>query len=395
MEQTENSREHKETQGSLDYRETAASSGNKETYTCMRFPVDVTWKPCDDDSMNNTTNNASARNSNVNPEVSMLCPTKFNLLNASHVSFAPVQCKSAILFVTGSRQITEFRVDDQGFRALTWVQSQDGKTVELVDYDPASLSSAKLWKSLESLCLSGHARLSDRASVRGVGSDPRSRKECRATDDVSTVTHWIKRSETWLEQRLAGQRKAILGANAALAAGSDAPANDKIPYLPPSREAELADNARVNRVVNANILPQQIIVGGVKHWDHEGALAVRGRRVAGNSSTRTVTGKRELIGRLRDMASRQLTRAAELADSDPETSEECLCFARNSEARAQRLQDELNARMAVAREARRVKREAAIALAPCAAEAVADEANLSGRMALVNKEDAESADDNG
>jgi hypothetical protein len=298
--------------------------------------------------------------------------------------------------VSGSRQITEYRVDSSGFRALTWVQSRDGKTINLIDYDPASLSSNKLWMRLEALCLAGHARLSNRESVRGVGSNPASRKENRATDDIATICHWIGRAEAWLDKLLRNQRKAILNANAALAAGTDEPeTNEKIPFLPPSREAELADNARVNRVVNANILPQQIVVGGVKHWDHEGALAVRGRRVAGGTSTRTMLGKRELIQRLRDMASRQLTRAAELAGTDPETSEECLCYARNSEARAQRLQDELNARMAKARDARRVKREAALSVSANAAEAVVDEANLGARVATAKKEVADDAEDAG
>jgi hypothetical protein len=344
-----------------------------------------------------TTNNAAKGNEKMNETANLRvshCPSRYNILNQAHLSYAPVQCKTAILFVSGSREVTEFRVGDEGFRALTWVQSRDGSTAELINYDPASPTAAKLWKTLEMLCLSGHARLSDRASVRGVGSDPRSRSMNRATDDVSTVVNWVKRAERWYEKRTAAQRKSILRANAAIAAGTETVETEsKIPYLPPAREVELAENARVNRVTGANILPQQIVVGGVKHWDFEGALAVRGRRTAGGVSQRAIIGKRELIQRLRDMAQRQLTRAAECADSDPEASEECLCYAQNSEARADRLQDELNARMAKAREARRVKRQAALKLRECAAEAVSDEAAHGAREAAARKEVRDDVED--
>jgi hypothetical protein len=290
-------------------------------------------------------------------------PSKVNVLNQFHASFAPVQCRSAILYVSGCRQLTEFRVSGEGFTCLVWVKSADGKEVSLVSYRPQSNDAGDLWRALEVDCLSGHARLIDRASVRGVGSAPKSRKEHRIVDDVSTICNWIDRAEAWYAKHLRNERKEVLKANGALASGPD---NSKIPFLPPSFQLEVSHNAALNREVNANVLPQHISVGAVKHWDADGALMVRGKKVGG-VSTRTVIGMRERIQRLRDMAARQVRIASDLEAGDLGSAEviaanaqrftcaEYLEFALDSEERANAIQSRLNAKMEHARAAKLAK----------------------------------------
>lgn len=298
-------------------------------------------------------------------------PSKYNLLNAPHASYAPVQSKLALLYASGTRQITEFRVGQEGFSVLVWVKSLDEKELTLRFYQAAEPTAAKMWKILEIDCLSGHARLSDRAPVRGVGGNPKFRKEARATDDVSTVVNWIKRAETWYEKTLAKQRKAVLNANVALAAESGAN-ETHIPFLPVSLEIQFASDERLNRQVNADILPQHLNVGCVKHWDHEGALAIRGKRVAGGLSTRTVIGKRDMIQRLLDMAARQLAKAAEFVESKPEESAYFQELAAISQERAEKIQADLNARMEKARNARKAKSLEKVLAHPEALQALRD-----------------------
>ena len=286
-------------------------------------------------------------------------PANVNLLNAAHTSFAPIQGKTAILYVSGSRQVTEFRVSDAGFSILVWEAipvKGTGHRVELLSYQPASPSANGLWKQLEVDCLSGHARLSDRAPVRGVGGNPANRSHARATDDVATVCHWITRSEKWLAKRLSGQRKAILKANNALTDNAESSKDSKIPFLPPSMEFQLQAESELNRDVYANVMPQFLNVGSVKHWDNDGALCQRGKRVSSGSTTRTLAGKRDRIAILRAMALRQLTKAAEYEIAGQAWEADIYAeMAAESDAKAQVLQDELCARMAVARAARKTK----------------------------------------
>ena len=323
-------------------------------------------------------------------------PSTVNTLNQFHESFSPVQGKTALLYVSGTRQITEFRVSDAGFSILVWQSLPcmgGGHRVELVSYRPAEKGSNALWRTLEVDCLSGHARLTDRASVRGVGGNPRHREQYRATDDVATVVNWIRRAERWLDKRIAVQRKAILKANNAIAA--DEPVNDKIPYLPPSMEFELQNEAELNRDVCANILPQHLNVGSVKHWDQEGALIQRGKRVSGGSTTRALAGKRDRIVRLRDMARRQLEKAAECErEGSVIMADEYVAMSVDSEARASSIQAELNQRMAHVRAARHAKRAArltSVTATGLAAQAVRDE--LTGvdraRTAAMKQADAD------
>lgn len=304
-------------------------------------------------------------------------PSRYNLLNAPHASYPPVQSKTRLLYVSGTRQVTEFVVGQEGFSIFVWVKSQDGNTCTLRFYQAAEPTAAKMWKTLEIDVLSGHARLSDRAAVRGVGGNPKNRKEARATDDVATVHNWIKRAEIWYENCLRKQRKTVLNANATLAAESNDNGSNgsspAIPFLPVSLEIQFASDERINRQVNADVLPTFLNVGCVKHWNHEGALAIRGKRVSGGSSTKTLVGKRDMIQRLRDMASRQMAEAAKLADKDPEESEYYLELSQESAARAEKIQADLNARMEKARNARKAKTLESIQLHPAAAQALKDQ----------------------
>jgi len=302
-------------------------------------------------------------------------PSTINTLNAFHVAYSPVQSKTAILYVSGTRQLTEFRVSDEGFCIIVWqAPIITGGESKVTSFRMCGMSSNPLWKTLEVDCLSGHARLSDRASVRGVGGNPCNRKYARATDDVATVCHWLTRSEQWLEKRIAGQRKAILRANKGLAEVN--PGDSKIPFLPPSMQFELANNAAINHDVTANVLPSQLSVGSVKHWDSDGALAMRGKRVSSGSTTKTLAGKRDRIARLKQTALFQVGEAAKCEQAGDDMGvDEYVTMALETEARIASLQGELNARMAHARAARRAKRAAiqTVAVSPVAAEAIVDE----------------------
>ena len=305
-------------------------------------------------------------------------PSRFNLLNAPHVAYAPVQSKTALLYVSGTRQVTEFRVGQEGFSIFVWVQNVNPDLPPTLRfYQAAEPTAAKMWKTLEIDVLSGHARLSDRAAVRGVGGNPKNRKEARATDDVATVHNWIKRAEVWYENCLRKQRKSVLNANIAMATESNDNGNGgsspAIPFLPVSLEIQLASDERVNRQINADVLPQHLNVGCVKHWDHEGALAIRGKRIVGGLTSKTIVGKRDMIQRLRDMAARQLAEAAKQVESDPEESEYYLEMAQETEARANKIQADLNARMEKARAARKAKNLETVQLHPVAAQAMKDQ----------------------
>jgi len=305
-------------------------------------------------------------------------PSRFNLLNAPHLSYSPIQSKTRLLYVSGTRQVTEFVVGQEGFSIFVWVRNMNPDLPPTLRfYQAAEPTSKKMWKALEVDCLSGHARLSDRAAVRGVGGNPNNRKEARATDDVSTVVNWVKRAEIWYERSIAKQRRSVLGANAALATESNADgsggSSPAIPFLPVSLEVQFTSDERLNRQVNADVLPAFLNVGCVKHWDHEGGLAIRGKRVAGGLSNKTVIGKRERISRYQDTARFQLGKAAELVESDPEESQYYLELAQDSEDKARKLQADLNARMEKARNARKAKSLEKVGLHPVAAQALLDQ----------------------
>lgn len=336
--------------------------------------------------MNNIVTRATETETETNEATMTICPTTVNLLNAMHESYSPVQCKSAIAFKSGSRQVTEFTVNDEGFRVLTWEKRDDGTTF-LASVLTAEPTAAKQWRALETLCLSGLARLSDRAPVRGVGRNPNFRERFRATDDVSAVVNWIRRSEQWFEKRTSQQRKEVLAANAALRHdANEATLAGEVDRLPGTKswELESKENERTNRVFNGMVdLPPSLVqVGSVKHWDHEGALSVKGKRVSSGSTTKTCAGKRDRIVILRGMVDSAANRAEEaMKAGDMDAAEYYLEVATDAKAKADNLQGQLNARMAAARDARRVKREARIAISAKAAEALADEAAHAARMA--------------
>ncbi len=330
---------------------------NSNTYKRMSISVDGSLEPCEDGFT--MQKHAKAIRASETATTITIDPTRVNLLNQAHVSAAPIQSKTALLYVSGNSELTEFRVSDEGFSILVWRSYPvrgDKRRIELVSYRPAERGTDAMYRRLEVGCLSGLARLSDRAPVRGVGGNPENRASARATDDVATVCHWIARAEKWYDKRVAGQRKAILKGNAALAGEAVDSGDSKIPYLPPSMAFEQAAEAGNNADLYANVMPQFLNVGSVKHWDRDGALAMRGKRVSAGTTSRTLAGKRDRIALLRAMATRQVTIAAEkeLA-GDLVESEIYAEFAASSDARAQALQDELCARMAVARAARKAK----------------------------------------
>ena len=337
----------------------------------------------------NTMNKNSARKVSETATTVAHCPTKYNILNAAHASFAPVQCKTAIMYMSGARQITEFRVDESGFRVLVWVQDMlSGKPV-LRGYDPAEGSAKKLWKVLEIDCLSGHARLSDRASVRVVGSNPAHRAECRATDDVSAVVNWIRRAEVWYDKQIQSERKGVLKGTSMqeIADGAES----KIRFIPPRLEAELASDERVNRSSAANVERIHLVVGCVKHWDSEGRIAVRGKRV-GSLSTRTVIGRIDMIARRTSTAQWQGERSTALESEDPVLSELYREMQLESLEKAAKIQADLNERMAKARAARaahaarKLRNLETVEVTANVAEAMKDEAEAPARMASAKKE---------
>ena len=334
----------------------------------------------------NTMNTNSARK--VSETATMTvghCPTKYNILNAAHASYAPVQCKTAIMYMSGARQITEFRVDESGFRVLVWVQDMiSGKPV-LRGYDPAEGSAKKLWKVLEIDCLSGHARLSDRASVRGVGSNPAHRSECRATDDVSAVVNWIRRAEVWYDKQVQSERKSVLK-GVSMQEIVETGEESKIRFMSPRLEAELASDERVNRSSAANVERIHLVVGCVKHWDSEGRIAVRGKRVGGSLSTRTIIGRKDMIARLQSTANWQGERSTALESEDPVMSELYREMQLESLEKAAKIQADLNARMAKARAARKPRNLETVEVAANVAEALRDEAEAPARMASATGE---------
>jgi hypothetical protein len=151
------------------------------------------------------------------------------------------------------------------------------------------------------------------------------------------------------------QRRSVLKANNVLAAESGG-SETRIPYMPVSMQREIAQNEQVNRAINSNVLPQHVSVGSVKHWDEEGCLAIRGKRTAGGLSNRTVIGKREMIERLHEMAGRQLAKAAEFVETDPDEHKYYMELAQDTMDRAEKIQKDLNARMEKARAARMAKK---------------------------------------
>lgn len=325
----------------------------------------------------------------TNSVVTALQPSRFNMMNATHASHAPVKCAVAVAYMSGNREITEFRVSREGFEILVWTESRDGSKQVLSQYSPPEWGADRLWTKLELDCLSGKARLSDRASVRGVGSVPSSRSMNRATDDVSSVVNWLRRAEKWLSATGGKGRPSAEGGTA--------------DYSP----SDIADAVIVPVKLTGAILPPTdarcLRVGSVKHWDVDGALSVRGKRTHEGASSRSSKGKKERIQILRETAQRQLARAVqEEGRGDPDDLVPTLLeWANECERTACALQGQLDERMAAARAARAVKlaaknRAKEVAVSVEAAAVIDNAAETKARLETVSKgessEDADSAE---
>ena len=288
-------------------------------------------------------------------------PTRHNCQVAFHPTYAPVQGRfqghEAIAYMSGSHQVTEFQFSlVDGFTIVRWERSLDGREVWAEFVIRCGTNPRNVYMTLESDVVHCAARLSDRSSVRGVGSTPESRVENRATDDLCTVINWIRRNKNKLAKRLIKQRGEILKQNAALiGAGADEP---ELTELPESFDAGMASLEAAQHVARSNESPIKPVLS--RCWEKEECLSRKGKRLVYSSTTRTIAAKHDRIARLRDMADRQRGRAA-APDCAPELCEQLLKWAEEGEDRANSLQFDLNKRMAAARAARK-PRQAAVNL---------------------------------
>ena len=183
------------------------------------------------------------------------CPTKLSLVNQTHVSASPVKCKEAIAYMSGENQITEFQIKKDGFHIVRWERKAPGEKAFPANYCHAGLDTNKVWLTLEKDCLSGSARLSDRAAIRGVGGNADNRAESRAVDDVASVVNWIKRAEIWLDKVGDKQKAEVEKANAALLDEKDDDLDENLNDVPVFSGEIKVDN---------------------KHW-HDGGLIKSGK----------------------------------------------------------------------------------------------------------------------
>ena len=275
------------------------------------------------------------------------CPAKFNMINATHSSIAPIQCGSAIAYVSGSRQVTEFRVSDTGFMILVWSQSRD-ESETICIFAARKEGVDTLYQMLEKDVLGGHARLSDRASVRGVGlvhsSTPFakriSRDMTRATDDVGCVINWLRRAEAWFDARMLRGKTEVLSANLALL-------DEGGSTFVPTRVSLGRRNAGIRPTNDGEMTSN-------KCWDNIGALAVRGKRTYEGSTSKTIVNKRERIARLQATLDFQLRSAQECSligniEDEVEYNE----MAEETRVKIETLQGQVNARMQHARSCRK------------------------------------------
>ena len=122
--------------------------------------------------------------------------------------------------------------------------------------------------------------------------------------------------------------------------------------VPSSYEEGMIRENGGNRIANFNRTPLKPLES--PFWDNEGALMMKGKRMKGLSQ-KSLDGRKSMIAKLRDTAAFQLKCYKENLEIGQERLAAIyLELAQESEARANKLQCDLNAKMAKARAARKL-----------------------------------------